>query len=291
MELVVLALRLACSLLFTAAVLLKLSAPRSLSASLQQVLGISSRDAGTLAWAVAVMEVCLAVGLLLPGTWAIASIGVLGWTVGAVAYQAASLSVGAGDCGCLAGWDPLRPWGPSRRLAYIAPIAIPGAVLAAMAVTRGIATSSPMQLAALGVVAAGLLVVPFAIQRRARRITPSPPHQQTASLARRDFLRRAATSVAAVVMAPLLSPALALASTPCGPYECIRYYVVCICCGNSGGTSCDGCYRYICRWCYSGGQGGQQCYYVSPGWCYTNICSPYGRRYVSNCGCCGGCPV
>ena len=125
MELGLLALRVLCSLLLVCAAFLKLSAPHSLPASLQRVLGVSSREATALAWAVAVVEVCLAVGLLLPGAWAIAAVGVLGWTVGAVAYQAASLTVGADNCGCLAGWDPLRSWGPPRRLAYIAPIAIP----------------------------------------------------------------------------------------------------------------------------------------------------------------------
>lgn len=285
-----LALRVVCALLLGITALLKANAPTAMASSLRR-FGLSGTTAGRATWMIICLEAGLAVGLLLPGAWVVAVAGVAAWTAGAVVYLAVSLASGIRECGCLGGWDPLRRFGATRRLIYLAPIAFAAALLVGATATMSPETFGLQPSVLLAwITGTGLVAVGPMFVGTAGRDKRSRRHTEGQSSGRRAFLRWAGGSALAVALAPLVPAARVLAQVPCGAWSCVRYYIYCICCGTGGAQSCDGCYRYVCRWCYSAGNGYQQCGYVSPGWCYANICTT-GRRYQSNCGCCSGYPV
>lgn len=279
--------RTALALLFAAAIASKLTGNRPLAATIAHGLGVSPRLAGVLAQLTLVTELAVVPGLLWPETAPAAALISFAWVAGAASFWAIALPAGVEGCGCLGRFDPLRRVGPARRFAYLAPYATLSALLAGDALTSG---ATPSLLVAVPVGFAGLVVlatptVTSVLGQVQERAVSAPVDRS-----RRRLLARAVLVGIAAFLAPLARPAAIFADT-CGSWNCIRFYTICSCCTCSGGRSCDGCYKYVCRTCQGPYGNYQQCGYVIPTWCYANICSPCGRRYISSCGCCPPCPI
>lgn len=224
--------------------------------------------------------------LAIPATRPLGVAASFGWLIIALAYQT-HVWRSSGSCGCLGDFDPLRRIGPLRGFVYLAPYAVLVAGLLALqlaeltAFAALLTFSSPLALI--------LLVVLY--RRPAGAFAPDPLERTPplGAFSRRSFLRRAAAVLAAIALLPALGRLRALAAT-CGPWSCVRYEVVCICCGCSNGTSCDACYQRRRRTC-QGSYGTYVQEQLVTGVCYANICSPCWRSYVSSCGRCCPCPA
>ena len=141
-------------------------------------------------------------------------------------------------------------------------------------------------------VAGVLAAMPYALDHARMRRTVDRP----LDVSRRGLLVRGALLTIAAVLAPFARPMIALADT-CGAYSCIRFDRICGCCGSgsnclnkcfSNGTSCDGCYKLICRTCTGPYGKYQSCAYVCTSVCFANVCSPCGRKLIATCASCGG---
>jgi hypothetical protein len=277
------------SLLFAGAGVVNLWRPIHLERGLARQVGIGTELVRRLAITISAAEIGIAFLILIPSSRAIGVAAALVWCMVALAYQIHSFRAST-PCGCLGGFDPLQSLGPGRWFIYLAPY-ITLTIVLMIAETRLIdgavplaAWSLPAALASIGAVVVGM--------RQAKRVTPgqhdaSPT--EGAAYSRRTFLRRTLAVVAAIVLLPTLGRFRALAAT-CGAWSCVRYEVVCLCCGCSNNRSCDGCYQRRRRTC-QGSYGTYVQEQLVTSVCYANICSPCGRAYVSSCGRCCPCPI
>ena len=277
------------SLLFAGAGLANLWRPNYLERSLARQLSIGTERVRRLAGTISIAEIGIALLTVIPSTRPIGAVAALAWCMVALAYQVHSFRTST-PCGCLGGFDPLRSLGPGRWFIYLAPYVVMSIVLL-LAELRAVdgallwtAWSLPVALASVGALVLAA--------RQANKTEPAPLTQSStdeSGYSRRTFLRRTLAVVVAVALLPTLGRFRALAVT-CGAWSCVRYEVVCLCCGCSNGWSCDACYQRRRRTC-QGSYGTYVQEQLVTSVCYANICSPCGRAYVSSCGRCCPCPA
>ena len=272
------------SLLIAGAGFAKLWRPVAFEQGVARAFQIGTGEARSAATSVAAAELAIAALIALPMTRPFGIAASFGWLMIALAYQT-QVWRSSGSCGCLGDFDPLRRLGPLRGFVYLAPYAL--LIVGLLALQLSNVALTPI--VAFSVPLAFILLVAL-YRQSSGEVAPSPIEGGvTNALSRRSFLRRAAAVVAAIALLPVLGRLRALADT-CGPWSCVRYEVVCICCGCSNGQSCDACYQRRRRTC-QGSYGTYVQEQLVTGVCYANICSPCWRSYVSSCGRCCPCPA